>query len=562
MKQMYLDIIEKSLDAYSQERIRDYIEEVKRDGLKEHGFPRLGVNIGILIINGRRTELLDTFIEIMDICCKEMPEKKAQNDFSIREVCCCLKLFEERNLINRELLNKWKESIKSFDPWSKYNVVVKPTDTFVANWALFAAVSDYVRGEYCGIDTSQFVDWQLASQVANFDSFDMYKDEAPDEENPPTNPVVYDLVPRVLFAFLLCYGYNGKYKSRIEQMLDNTTCLTLKMQSVTGETAFGGRSNQFLHNDTLLCSYFELEALRFKKKGDLIMAGELKTAAKLAALNVLKYLNLSPISHIKNRYDITTKIGCEDYAYFNKYMITTASNIYYGALFSDDSITETKLSNKSSGYVFSTSEDFNKTFLSAGGYFTEVDTKADFHYDANGLGRVHKTNCSSVICLSLPFAPNPNYILEDKNKGAMSICCYCEKEGRKFIGAESYAKYSLAKSESDAETASAVFNIEFPYETIITQEIKVSESGVDLSLFGVENSGFMVPVFDYDGHSDTEIKIEQNCISVKYENSVCVYKFEGKLSEDFEYYYNRNGRYRVYSVDTKNLHIEIEKCEE
>ncbi len=92
---MYLDIIEKSLSAYTDERIRDYIAEVKRDGLTEHGFPRLGVNIGILMAYGRRTELLDTFIEIMDICCDEMPKKKAANDFSIREVCCCLMLLEK-----------------------------------------------------------------------------------------------------------------------------------------------------------------------------------------------------------------------------------------------------------------------------------------------------------------------------------------------------------------------------------------------------------------------------------------------------------------------------------
>ena len=53
MKEIYIDIIEKSVSAYTDKRIRDYIDEVKRDGLTEHGFPRLTVNIGILIAYGQ-----------------------------------------------------------------------------------------------------------------------------------------------------------------------------------------------------------------------------------------------------------------------------------------------------------------------------------------------------------------------------------------------------------------------------------------------------------------------------------------------------------------------------
>lgn len=55
------------------EAIQDYIREVRQGELTEHGFPRLGVCIGILIANGRRADLLDEFTEIMDICCAEIP---------------------------------------------------------------------------------------------------------------------------------------------------------------------------------------------------------------------------------------------------------------------------------------------------------------------------------------------------------------------------------------------------------------------------------------------------------------------------------------------------------
>ena len=41
--------------------------------------------------------------------------------------------------------------------------------------------------------------------------------------------------------------------------------------------------------------------------------------------------------------------------------------------------------------------------LKFGEYFAEYDTNADFHYDANGLGRIHRLGAPSAICLSVPF---------------------------------------------------------------------------------------------------------------------------------------------------------------
>ena len=454
MKELYLEIMEKSLSAYTQEGIREYIEEVKREGLTEHGFPRLGVNIGILIAYGRRTELLDTFIEIMDICCDQMPRRKAANDFSIREVCCCLMLLEKKQTVSRELLDRWKGRIAAFDPWNFYNTVDDRSGRLVHNWALFATASEYMRGVCCGLDTTEFVDWQIPSQLALLDCNDMYMDLPP-----LSNPVVYDITPRALMAFLLRAGYRGRYAARMEQVLDHTADLTLKMQSVTGELAFGGRSNQFLINEAILSSYCEMEAARFAEKGDMEKAGEFKAAALLAARAALKYLDLEPISHIKNRYDVSTGIGCEDYGYFNKYMITVASNVYMGLLFADDHIVPTVAPARRGGYVIRTSERFHKTFLSAGGYHLELETNADFSYDANGLGRVHKAGCPASLCLSLPFTPWAAYKVEKKNTAAMSLCCYAQKDGRKLLGAERYTEHSFVGSESDKDHAGAVFDV-------------------------------------------------------------------------------------------------------
>ena len=114
MKELYLDIMEKALSAYTEERIMEYIEEVKRDGLTEHGFPRLGANIGILMAHGRQLELKSKFIEIIDLCldgfARPINSDKAGNNFAVREVCHALMELGKTNVIDREQLEIWKKS--------------------------------------------------------------------------------------------------------------------------------------------------------------------------------------------------------------------------------------------------------------------------------------------------------------------------------------------------------------------------------------------------------------------------------------------------------------------
>ena len=65
-KSYYIELMEKVLAAYSNEHIIKYYNDVKSDGLKEHGYPRLTANIGILIAHGRRLDLKEQFVKIYD----------------------------------------------------------------------------------------------------------------------------------------------------------------------------------------------------------------------------------------------------------------------------------------------------------------------------------------------------------------------------------------------------------------------------------------------------------------------------------------------------------------
>jgi len=413
----YINLMEKVLTAYSTEQIIGFFDEVKKVGLYEHGFPRLTANIGILIAYGKRRDLTDLFIKMMDFCCENIPKVKAANDFSVREIIASINALEKTDFIDKNKINEWNKNLAAIIPETCYNAVAKSEEDKVNNWAIFSAVSEYFRTKKGLCDTSNFIDTQLSSQFKRIDEENMYMDN---EESDVHQPFVYDLVPRGLFSLLLFEGYRGKYYEKIDNILRYAGLNTLKMQSVTGELPFGGRSNQFLHNEAWLAAIFEYEAIRYKKEGDLKLASIFKKHANKAIKVIEYWLSETPISHIKNKFPIDTQFGCENYAYFNKYMITTASFLYAALSICDESIEECEEEITSASYL--TSYHFHKLFVKKHGYALEFDLNADPHYEANGLGRVHKEGAPSAICISMPCAEKPEYINNLENAFPLSIC--------------------------------------------------------------------------------------------------------------------------------------------
>lgn len=72
-KEVYLDIMQKAVEAYSPQRIQQYADRVSSEGVTEHGFALLTSNVGIMVSRGRMPQMKDTFIELMDICAREVP---------------------------------------------------------------------------------------------------------------------------------------------------------------------------------------------------------------------------------------------------------------------------------------------------------------------------------------------------------------------------------------------------------------------------------------------------------------------------------------------------------
>ena len=546
----YIQLMEKTLGAYTFEHIIKYFEQVKREGLREHGFPRLTANIGILISYGRRTELLDTFVEMMDFCCEQIPKVKAANDFSVKEIIFCIMALEKSG----QLLEKtqyWRECLKGIEPTKCYTVYAKkPTDK-LHNWACFTAVSEYMR-QYAGLcDSREFIDIQIPTQLAPFEENGMYRD--------PNNPMVYDLVPRGLFAILLHFGYDGKYREQIDALLKKSGMLTMKMQSVTGEIPFGGRSNGFLHNEAHFAIVMEYEAQRYFKAGDIKTASTFKAAASLALDNIEYWLSKEPIRHIKNRFPTETKFGCEDYAYFDKYMITTASFLYAAYLICNDKIPVGELD--SSPRAFSLSNHFHKTFLKHGDYFLEFDTNADPHYDCNGLGRVHKKGAPSTLCISTPCSAHPNIVI-DPGASDISLAAGYVENGRSVFAVDSSASYEVKKICTEQHCSKADIEITFDNGVKLSSTYIVSNDGVAISVIGAKENAFMLPVFVFDGENTPCVQIGNDIITVKYEGYTCKYTTNGKISATGAIGCNRNGRYKAYQASADGelkIFIEIYK---
>lgn len=551
-KNIYLDIIEKTLDAYSTEDIDREIarfERVVAENLKtEHDFHRIAVNLALLVSVGRKKELLPRMLKMMDLC---FEGRIRAADFSVRELAFILPVLEKSGLVEDALISKWKKTLADFDPYNNFAIKVwtMPPEWKCTNIAAFNAAGEAIRCKYLGIDGNQFIDRQLERIVTSLDENGMFKDKA--------GYHLYDLVTRAHLCQILSSGYSGKYRREIDEKLKKAGLLTLKLQSVNGEIPFGGRSIQFIHNEGVLCIVLEYEAARYAKLSDMETAGKFKAAALKTARYIQKTLEENPCHHNKNYYD-DLQIGCEDYAYFNKYMVTLASWCCTAWLFADDNIIPTQAPSDCGGYFAETSPEFHTDFVNVGGYFLQWDTDARdlVLYDANGLGRVHHKDCPSSLLLSVPFSAEPRYKQEGVNQRPMSLCGYTTTSDIGILcGADVAAKYRLISYEEKPDQVKVVFDANQKNGVNVRESYTVSENGIDITL-GHYGEGFFLPILDFDGKTSTNVEVTQNSITAYYRGCFCRYSFEGDIS-DPELYYNRNGRYKVFCVKTKAVHIEM-----
>lgn len=557
MKSKYIDLIELVFNAYTDEHIHRYTKDVKERGIWEHGYPRLTANLGILIAHGKKLNLKDTFIEMMDICCSGMYtarfiyECNTGHDFSIKEIVLCLLELEKNNVFDKQTTDKWRQALSEINPFKAYNVVATLPLHPMGNWPAFSAFSEQMR-TYANIsDEAEFIDNQIATLLFSFDENGMFRD--------PDEPMVYDFVTRLQIAGILYFGYNGKHKNELNSHMEKAAEPTLLMQSVNGEIPYGGRSNQFLHNETFYAALCEYYAQEYKKRGNISKAMEFKYAAKRAMDYVIPWFEDEHKTHIKNYYPIDSNYGCEVYAYYDKYMITAASWIYMAYVFADDTIPLPENCGNEN-YIYCTSEPFHKVFCKFGDYFTETDTKADMHYDASGIGRIHKKGVPSALCLTTPFPEHSTYCLDIENSSPLSICGGIVTPDGPLYAYDTDTKYTLTDSEITKDCVRTTFLCTLKNGESFIKTSTVSKDGVEIVIEGNGNLEILFPVFEFDGSTKTKINSSPTSVTVQYKGSECRFTTDNTVTDRNEIYANRNGHYKKFAITGKDritLKIEL-----
>ena len=232
--------------------------------------------------------------------------------------------------------------------------------------------------------------------------------------------------------------------------------------------------------------------------------------------------------------------------------------VYPIGLLCDDTIAAEEATDDTT-YICQTSPHFHKLILKSGEYFSEFDLDADPHYDSNGLGRIHRKDAPSAICMSCPCPANPGFRL-DIPPMALSLCAATkEKDAWKLGAAE--GKYTLVSTCQDASTANATLLCRFA-DTTVEEAYTVSHKGVSVALTGEGEVGFALPALVFDGEIAPEITCDGKTLTISYEGWVCRYTTNGTITDLNKTAANRNGHYQAFLAhgqDVLNVNIQITK---
>lgn len=561
-KEMYLDIMDLVLGAYSMNQLQEMVNSYRDKMIEDiHSFSRLTAALGLLIANGRRKEHMQLWLSMMDCCCRDLHRitGNMKLDFTVKEIMPVYKAMSP--YVSDEKKNQWLNDLKKIEPYVNYRATLDflPQEK-LHNINVFNMVGEYLRETEGLTDTKEYFKRHWPVQIKKFDKNGMYKD--------PNNPMLYDVATRYSIQLLLFYGYNGEFADILKENMEKSALFTLFMQSSDFELPFGGRSNQFLFGEAYVAGVCEYEARRYKEKGDLKTAGAFKRCAHLAMNSVMRWINEAcPPKHNRNFYPIESNHGEESYAYYDKYMITLAVNSYQAFLYADDSIDEYPCPQECEGYVFETSDDFHKIFASCMGNFIEIDTHADNHYDSTGLGRYHKSGIPSELGLSMPFVKHPEYkVAEGLSTENLSICAGWDM-GDGQIQYLSDISEGFGHSLEIVESSDSVvrFNVVYSGEGIkgcssLIERYTLDEKGVYVQselVNPIVNKVYCrVPIFSTNGKDIGNIcGLTDNSVSVQMNDFVYNVETDGNLQLDGRTIANRNGAYKIADIEKSNCNV-------
>lgn len=515
--------------------------------------------LGLLIMQGKCGDLIDSCAKALTPALEDLFDKRTNwSEFITKEACMAYMALKDK--VHPDLAAQWKHLLGDYDPEQIYDRTFTNNPSDLYNFCTFAIAGEAIKKKLGLADNGDFLDRYVEQQLTLFDQNGMYND--------PHSPITYDMVARMNLSLALWAGYGGKYSGQLSEMLRRGGLAQLLYQSPTGECPFGGRSNQQNFNEATFALICEFEAGRWAGKGDPALAGAFKRAASLAIHSIEKYLCVSPVYFTKNMFPPETQHGRQKgYGFYGGYSLLIASQLGFASLMANGNIEEQPCPAECGGYVFITENSFHKVFANCGGTHIEIDTNADFSYDATGLGRVHFANCPAELALSAPITAEPGYLtvipppaenisigpgwnniyLANLNGDKLQSACKVLKETPHCVKIEMDYTHDSGK---------------------VSEQYEISPEGIEISVTQHEGYplDFRVPLLKTNGRDATEIKTLNNGFEVLLPERTYQVKCltpDVKIGiGDFEAP-NRNGiyktgRFQANANDIK-IHLSIKK---
>ena len=530
--------------------------------------PRFVSSAAVLLHFERIADLQDIVFKSMSYCCAKLASpdlfQSRSADFWMRELVTAYDCLN--GIAPAELLAQWRHDLSTIIPEKTYSVV-DPTHQNLKqfhNWAVYSSSGESMR-DSAGIGGSndflwgkQFFDLYMSAQIHRFTEYGLYRD--------PDDPITYDITTRLQFAAAIARGYKGPLRDLLEEILRRGNQTMLLFLSPDGFVPYGGRSSQFNSQEAMACAQAELEALRYKAS-DPIMAGAFKRQAHLCAMAIKPWFSdCDPVRHIKNRFQPETRHGCDTYGQYSVYSMLATSFLGLAALYADDTIAEHPTPAEIGGYTLTLWPAFHKVFLCADHTYVEIDTQADSHHDATGIGRILFKGLPPGFPLGMPFASNPTCIYADGCSAPQTPIALGPVWQSPNGATDSLAAWS---DGVDARTETRKSGIQTTYrrgETVVTEMIEIVSGSVVID-WTVEIAGkpvtplnITIPCLVHDGEITATSTLTENGLDITFQNQRIGYRWpsDSQCTLENTEYANRLGVYKTARLVAESGHCHLE----
>ena len=396
----YLKLIAGGVDFWKKRQDRNgAIIDPHRKAEFQYSTPAFAHAAALLVVYARRRDLREAAAKAMDWSARTLSERRAASgheDFYPPMLAHALRLLKPH--VAKERAERWEADLRRYDPFTTYRM--KPGSN---NWNVVALSGEYLfqkAGLRPADDT--FVAASLATQGRHFRSpYGLYIE----------GPMAYDHFPRLWAADLVANGYDGPHAAELSEVLRRGALTSLFLQSPWGELPAGGRSAHHQWNEAEQCVTFEIYAARALRDGDAALAATFKRAAHLALASMKRWVRPSgELQIVKNWVDPAQSHGFETYSAHSQYGLLPLSMlaIAYEHAETTEKVAEKPAPADLGGFVLHL-EALHKVVANAGGTYVEIDTRADHHYDATGLIRVHIKGVSPQLGPSDSLLASPKY---------------------------------------------------------------------------------------------------------------------------------------------------------